>query len=281
MAKGKNMSVELTELYDLIGLPSEIEQKLKSISEETDLKQIDSYLEQLMDRKTAAGSYEYLNALFEDDKDHMKMLYCQLECARRIFDKYQEKNISKAVYTDTMKCFTRFIAECKKKNGRMFFDRGWWTYRQISMEIFRIGELEYQFMNHEDENVIGIHIPSDADLSKDAVDASLKQAEYFFKTYYHDYQYNKYTCHSWLMSPILQSLLSENSNILSFQKRFEIIQENKEDKDYIEWLFQVPADTDYHDLPVKTSLQRKVRTLLLDGGTVGCAYGIMRADTNE
>ncbi len=281
LAKGKNMSMELTELYGLIDLQSEIVQKLKSIGEEIDLKQIDLYLEQLMDRKTAASSYEYLNALFEEDKDNMKMLYCQLECARRIFDIYQEKHISKAVYTDTMKCFTRFIKECKKKNGRMFFDRGWWTYRQISMEIFRIGELEYQFMKHEDENVIGIHIPSDADLSKDAVDASLKQAEKFFKTYYRNYEYKKYTCHSWLMSPILKPLLSENSNILSFQKRFEIIQENKEDKDYIEWLFQVPADTDYNDLPVETGLQRKVRRLLLNGGTVGCAYGIMKADMNE
>ena len=83
------------------------------------------------------------------------------------------------------------------------------------------------------------------------------------------------------MSPILKPLLSENSNILSFQKRYEIIQENKEDKDYIEWLFQVPADTDYNDLPVETGLQRKVRRLLLNGGTVGCAYGIMKADMNE
>ena len=78
------------------------------------------------------------------------------------------------------------------------------------------------------------------------------------------------------MSPTLKSLLSEKSNILAFQNRFDIMEENKEDKEYIEWLFQVPADTEYLKLPEKTSLQKKVKKLLLNGGTVGVAYGIMR-----
>lgn len=268
--------MELLELYYLIDLPTEIVQKLKLVSEKVNLKQIDFYLKQLMDMKTAVHSYRYLKTLFEEDKDNVKMLYCQLECARRIFDKYQEKHIAKTVYTDTMKCFTRFIEECKKKNGRMFFDRGWWTYRQVSMNIFRIGELEYQFEEYEDKNVIAIHIPSDADLSKEAVDASMEQAEIFFRTYYGGYEYKMYSCNSWLLSPSLKPLLSEKSNILSFQKRFNIIQENKEDNEYIEWLFQVPADTAYKNLPAETSLQRKVRELLLHGGTVGSAYGIMQ-----
>ena len=77
------------------------------------------------------------------------------------------------------------------------------------------------------------------------------------------------------MAPTLGSLLSEESNILAFQNRFDIIREDREDKEYIEWLFQVPADTEYIDLPQRTSLQREVRELLLKGGTVGSAFGIM------
>lgn len=269
------MNMDLQELYYLLDLQPEIIEKLELISKKVDLRKIDLYLEQLMDIKTAPQSYEYLKTLFQEDKDNLKMLYCQLECARRVFVKYQEKNIPKTIYADTMKCFTRFLAECKKKNGRMYFDRGWWTYRQISMTIFRIGELEYQFMEHEGENAIGIHIPSDADLSKEAVDHSLKQGGIFFQTHYRGYEYDKYTCDSWLMAPVLKRLLPENSNILSFQKRFDIIRENKEDKEYMEWLYQVPADTDYKDLPAVTNLQRKVKELLLNGGAVGSAYGIM------
>lgn len=270
---GKDM--DLYELYDLIDLQTEMIQKLKLVGEKIDLKQIDFYLKQLMDRETAVESYRHLKTLLEEDKDNMKMLYCQLECARRVFDQYQKKHIKDTIYRDTMKCFSRFIEECKKKNGRMFFDRDWWTYRQISMSLFRIGELEYEFQKYEGENVIAIHIPSDANLSKGAVDASMKQAEIFFQTYYHDYKYEKYSCDSWLLSPRLKPLLSKKSNILSFQNRFHIVQENNEDKDYIEWLFQVPIDTNYKNLPAKTDLQKKVKEILLNGGNIGSAYGII------
>ena len=270
---GKDM--DLYELYDLIDLQTEMIQKLKLVGEKIDLKQIDFYLKQLMDRETAVESYRHLKTLLEEDKDNIKMLYCQLECARRVFDQYQKKHIKDTIYRDTMKCFSRFIEECKKKNGRMFFDRDWWTYRQISMSLFRIGELEYEFQKYEDENVIAIHIPSDANLSKEAVDASMKQAEIFFQTYYHDYKYEKYSCDSWLLSPRLKPLLSRKSNILSFQNRFHIVRENNEDKGYIEWLFQVPIDTNYKDLPAKTDLQKKVKEILLNGGNIGSAYGII------
>ena len=270
---GKDM--DLYELYDLIDLQTEMIQKLKLVGEKIDLKQIDFYLKQLMDRETAVESYRHLKTLLEEDKDNMKMLYCQLECARRVFDQYQKKHIKDTIYKDTMKCFSRFIEECKKKNGRMFFDRDWWTYRQISMSLFRIGELEYEFQKYEDENVIAIHIPSDANLSKGAVNASMKQAEIFFQTYYHDYKYEKYSCDSWLLSPRLKPLLSKKSNILSFQNRFHIVRENNEDKGYIEWLFQVPIDTNYKNLPAKTDLQKKVKEILLNGGNIGSAYGII------
>ena len=270
--------MELYELYYLIGLQAEVILKLKYISKEIYFDKIDLFLEQMMNIKTAALAYKNLNTLLQEDKDNIKMLYCQLECARRLYNRYKEKHIEKNIYIDTMKCFTRFIEECKKKNGRMFFDRGWWTYRQVSMNIFRVGELEYQFNEYNGENTIDIHIPSDADLSKEAVDYSLKQAEIFFKTYYGDYKYKKYTCDSWLMSPKLKHLLSEKSNILSFQNRFDIIQENTENKEYIEWLFQVPVNTDYKNLPEKTCLQGKVKELLLNGGAVGSAYGIMKND---
>lgn len=271
----EEMEMNLYELYDLIDLQTEMIQKLKLVGEKIDLKQIDFYLKQLMDRETAVESYRHLKTLLEEDKDNMKMLYCQLECARRVFDQYQKKHIKDTIYRDTMKCFSRFIEECKKKNGRMFFDRDWWTYRQISMSLFRIGELEYEFQKYEDENVIAIHIPSDANLSKGAVDASMKQAEIFFQTYYHDYKYEKYSCDSWLLSPRLKPLLSRKSNILSFQNRFHIVRENNEDKGYIEWLFQVPIDTNYKDLPAKTDLQKKVKEILLNGGNIGSAYGII------
>lgn len=270
----KQKDIKLYDLYCWINLQPEIIQKLEIIEEKLILGQIEPYLKRLQNRETAAASYKELKSLLGEDEDHLKMLYCYLECARRIFNRYQEKKIPWTVYIDTMKCFPRFIAECEKKNGRMFFDRGWWTYRQVSMELFRIGELEYQFGTLEGENVIGLHIPSDADLSEGAVHDSLEQAEHFFRTFYPGYQYEKYTCDSWLMSPVLKTLLPEDSHIISFQKRFDIIQVDDKNKEYVEWLFQVPEDTACQEFPEVTSLQKKAKELLLGGGRIGSAYGI-------
>ena len=145
------------------------------------------------------------------------------------------------------------------------------------MSLFRIGALEYEFCRGEEENVIGIHIPSDADLTPASVEDSLKRAGFFFRTCYSEYRYEKYRCDSWLLSPVLKTLLPEESNIVSFQKRFQIMQEDRESKEFIEWLFQKPENTDCKILPENTGLQKRAKALLLKGGTIGSAAGEMPA----
>ena len=269
--------MERQELYRLISLPPEMIERLQEVEAATDLEGIEDTLRQMMDAKTAAAAYKSLESRLGEDEGHMAMLYCQLECARRIYGQYKEKGISQAVYVDTMKCFSRFIGECNKKNGWMFFDRGWWTYRQVSMSLFRIGTLEFELDKSGKEKAVAVHIPSDADLSERAVDSSLEQAGSFFRRYYPDYQYDKYICDSWLLSPVLQELLPRQSNIVRFQERFVITGRNEDEKEYIEWLFQVPVNTAYRKLPESTALQRKAKELLLAGGNIGTAYGFMEA----
>lgn len=269
--------MELEQLYRLIDLQPEMAERLRKTGKDVNLNQVNPCLEGMLEGRTAARSYEALKNLLGEDGDQVKMLYCQLECARRVHVRYREKQIPESIYGDTMKCFSRFLGECEKRNGRMFFDRGWWTYRQISMKLFRIGALEYEFAEHEGRNAVGIHIPSDADLSWGAVEDSLKQAGHFFQNYYPDYEYSKYICDSWLLSPVLRQFLAPESHILSFQNRFAVLREDRESRDFMEWLFRVPEDTEYEKLPEETGLQRQVKELLRNGGAVGAAYGIMEA----
>lgn len=263
------------ELYRLIGLQPEIAGRLDALAGEIDLAALSPCLEQLQDIRTAPEAYEHLQKHFQTDRDNLRMLFCQLECACRIYDRYQEMHIDDAIYRDTMKCFSRFLAECQRKNGRMFFDRGWWTYRQISMSLFRIGSLEYEFPPAAEKGCIAVHIPSDADLSKESVDASLAEAGTFFSTKYPDYEYDRYTCDSWLMSPVLSTLLPEDSNIVSFQRRFSITGVCDEDSGCLEWLFCSPRTTDFESLPEDTSLRKKAKALLLSGGHIGAASGTL------
>lgn len=265
--------MDLRELYRLLALPPEIAGRLERTGAALELGPLEGCLEQMLRRETAEGARGRLKAALGEDPECMKMLYCQLECARRAWDRYRERGIPEQVYRDTMGCFPRFLAECRRKTGRMFFDRDWWTWRQTGMALFRVGALEYEL---RDGGVLAVHIPSDADLSPASVDRSLEQAEDFFRSYFPAYPLEQHTCCSWLLSPRLETLLPQNSNIRSFQRRFRILEEQPEDREYIQWLFQVPADTPYHRLPEGTSLQRRVKALLLAGGAIGCALGILK-----
>lgn len=57
---------------------------------------------------------------------------------------YEKEGIGEDVFLATMKCFPRFIKEHLVSYGSYVFDREWWVARQISMQLLRIGELEYE-----------------------------------------------------------------------------------------------------------------------------------------
>lgn len=67
-------------------------------------------------------------------------------------------------------------------------------------------------------------------------------------------------------------MLSNSSNIINFQNRFEILNEGEVDTEFIEWLFNTKS-LDYTTLPENTSLQRNVKNHLLTGGVIRTPYG--------
>lgn len=162
-------------------------------------------------------------------------------------------------------------------------------------EAFQIGVLEYEMAeaDHEAASVlevqceqesgqrrccraVRVHIPSDADLSPAAVDASVQEAVLFFRKYYPLYGCAEYTCHSWLLAPALKKLLREDSRILAFQRRFDIGEVDEGSCSYLQWIFQTSEGVSLIDFPEQTSLQRTAKNYLLAGGKIGEAYGRMR-----
>lgn len=227
-------------------------------------------LEPMMNGDTGLQGFQVLSAVLEEDPLGAKQLACQLHCACLRYDTYRQMGIPEKIYFDTMACYSRFVTECLYYKGSYQFDRGWWTWRQLSMRVFRLGQLEYELRS--DGNV-GLHIPSGSDLSPEAVDRSLNEAKVFLAEFFPDYADAPFTCNSWLLSPALGELLPEGSNILAFQRRFYLTHIDPEPKDYISWLFQCLPDTVYEELPENTSLQRKVKKAILSGGKIGSAAG--------
>ncbi|MCI5923646.1 MAG: acyltransferase domain-containing protein [Oscillospiraceae bacterium] len=268
--------MELEILFREIELQEKMAERVMSVLPGLSGEEVETQLKCLMNRKTAPDALAHLTALFPDE-DGVGILACSLLCACKAYGEYQKKGISDTVYFETMKCFTRFIDETQKRTGRLAFDRGWWTYRQISMQLFRIGELEYEFVEYEGRPALSIHIPSDAHFSKELVGESLFEARAFFGRHYPEYEDCQYICDSWLLSPELPKLLNAQSNILAFQDRFDIVRFEPDANDYLVWVFGVSSDTtDLAALKEETSMQKRIKQHVLNGGKIGIGFGVLK-----
>lgn len=217
---------------------------------------------------------EFKERLGSDD-DGMKMLTCHLRMALLENEIYKEKGIDHSIFISTMKCFTRFISETKVMTGYLRFDRGWWTIRQITGRLYRIGELEYESARIKGQDVISMHIPTDAEFTEDKIMRSHDRAISFFSRYFPDQSGLDMICFSWLLSPNIRDMLKPDSNILKFQGHFDITDFRPDENGYRIWVFHTYG-TDPVLFPEKTSLQRKMKSYVLGGGKIGEGFGIWR-----
>lgn len=226
----------------------------------------------LTQRETAPQAYRDLAERFGEDD--MGMLACQLLAAAESYSRWEKMGIPKEIFLATMGCFPRFLEEARVRRGRYCFDRGWWTWRQVSGTLYRVGTLEYELLYPQ--GAVSVHIPSDADLAPESVDESLTLARQFLARFFPEFAGGPMVCESWLLSPTLGELLPEGSRILAFQRRFAIEKVEENAMDCLEWLFSALEDTPLTELKEDTSLQRNVKKLLLAGGHIGTAEGVLK-----
>ena len=221
-----------------------------------------------------------------EDDDGAAILIRQLMIASDSRKYGAWKDIPEEIWMETMKCFPRFISEHRRSYGWDGFDRYGWTTRQIGAKLFRIGELEYELAEDEEgRKEIGLHIPSDAKLEAERMNASLKEADAFIRERFPEWAGAPKTCESWLLSPTLKDLLPEGSRILTFQDAFELKETYPEDDAALEWVFYVAEGQreglDISRLPEDTSLQRKMKAMLMEGRKPGAAKGVLIQKENN
>ena len=148
------------------------------------------------------------------------------------YGEYVSREISEDIFIATMKFCTRFLYEHDNIWGTFKYVWAWWFPRQIMVQEFRVGALEYEFIDGR-EREVAVHIPSDADMSRDSIQASLAAFYQFRETYYPEWKDVKLTCDTWMLMPEHQAFLGESSRIVGFQKMFEIEQINREETWYM------------------------------------------------
>ena len=244
----------LAEFCEKIALPDQVTERVLSVPDVPEELLVQLRTQELWPLGRAA-----VKAYLKPDADGFGELAAQLQCALKTRETYR---FSEEIFIETMKCFTRFVREHLESFGRYGFDRGFWTVRQLSGVLFRIGELEYETR----EDAIHLHIPSDAVLEPERLRRSWEAARALLGA-------GEMVCHSWLLSPDLPGLLDPDSRILDFQRNFAI-HSPEPDESFRQWVFKDPGCPD-RQLPENTRLQRRLKTFILAGNTFHAARGTL------
>lgn len=164
-----------------------------------------------------------------------------------------------------------------------------WGSLFMKGHLIQIGRLQYEFgvknldkldkYFKEKHQYIYIHIPRGEKLTEKDVDDSLSLVNQYIKTYYPELENEKlaYYTQTWLLSPEVKEILPENSNIIKFQKKFNIIEQKENMDDFLKFVFGVVLETvDYHNLPEKTTLQKELKKKLLNGDNLHLGSGFLK-----
>ena len=156
-------------------------------------------------------------------------------------------------------------------------------------KLIQIGRLHYEnddnnkkikkyVKNKENFRGYYIHIPKGENLAEKEVNDSLVKIDKYLKKYFKDEEIIYYT-ESWLLSPELKEILPDNSNIIKFQNKFDIVEYEENIKDFLNFVFDDVLDNiKYDELPENTSLQKALKKKILNKEKLHLGLGILKKE---
>lgn len=185
------------------------------------------------------------------------------------FDKYQVLSHKNRV----RECLTNDIYNRKLEEIRL--SQLVWGIYFIKIKLIEVGRLQYEYCNNKKGKYIKIHIPKGDKLLYNEVLDSIKNSKKEIKKYFEIENY-EYYCESWLLSKEITKLLENNSNIAKFQQLFDITEGKDAIKDILNFVFDLQQIDSYYDLPEGTSLQSKIKDLLINGKEIHIGIGKLK-----
>ncbi|WP_435208798.1 acyltransferase domain-containing protein [Micromonospora sp. bgisy143] len=185
-------------------------------------------------------------------------VYAYLALVEVVRGYHRDHGVPDAVSWATLADLGRNLAVDRRMRGE-----GWpvmqsWLTLHVRGAVYELGRLQH----HRGDGAIGLHIPDAGPLTPAAVTASLEQGRAFFARHFPDERYAAFSCGSWLLDPQLREYLPEDSNIIRFQRRFELAPyEEPEgldaDVEVLRFVFRT-LTTPLDELPRRTALQRAI-----------------------
>jgi hypothetical protein len=156
-----------------------------------------------------------------------------------------------------------------KRDRLLFGDGGLRTSDWLTLHfrgaLYQLGRLQFHRLTERSahsfrrgEPALGVHIPESGPLTPEACDDSFAQAEPFFARHFPETPTRLAICASWLLDPQLADYLEPQSNIIRFQRRFELVGDGHNgDAAVLRFVFHRIAPN-IDDLPQRTALERAI-----------------------
>jgi hypothetical protein len=189
----------------------------------------------------------------------------------------------------TMDVLARHAATHERKWGTLGIDAGWWMLPVLRGELLQIGVLKFHrltlgvgslspspWLSDDDaaargpgfrrgDALIGLHIPEGADLAPAALDLTFTDARRVLGNLWPVSERRLVTCQSWMMDERLRDYLDGETNLVRFQRRFNMLPLwRDDDDDVLDFVFRSPGVA-LADLPQTTRLERAIVEVLQRG----------------
>ncbi|MER7282331.1 acyltransferase domain-containing protein [Dactylosporangium sp. NPDC000244] len=192
-------------------------------------------------------------------------VYAYLALVDVVLAYHRDHGVPESVSWASLADLGRNLAVDRRMRGE-----GWpvmqsWLTLHARGAIYELGRLQH----HRGGAVIDLHIPESGPMTPEAVTASLDAGRAFFRRHFPDESYPAFACGSWLLDPQLLEYLPEDSNIVRFQRRFELepYQEPEgldADVEVMRFVFRT-LSTPLDQLPRRTVLERAIADHLRAG----------------
>jgi len=223
-----------------------------------------------------------------DVHEYTAELLIYLCMTRELKRRYAARGIDDTIFYNSMLDLRYKLEECKAVKGIVgSFVAGWFA-GFFDMTRFALGRLQFELIPFgeayekggkrltPDSRVINVHIPrTGTRLSAEACDEAYTQAAMFFADEIEGDV--AFVCHSWLLYPENEAILTERSNIVTFMKRYDILKWDV-DKHTMDLWRLFDTDERHPDrLPTDTTARKNYVAHLKAGGKLGWGFGVFFA----
>ena len=205
--------------------------------------------------------------------------------SKKLKAEYEARGIDGEIFHNSMLDLRYKLEECKAVRGIVGSFVAMWFCGFFDLTRFALGRLQFEMVNFNhsyekegarltpESRVINVHIPRTmTPLTPASCDEAFGRAKAFFAK--ETGEVCAFVCSSWLLYPEHEHMLSHESNVYKFMKRFDMIRSGtSKDRGDLWRLF----DTDekrWDRLPADTSLRRAYVEQLKKGGQVGWGHGV-------